>query len=87
MGRAQETAFITEGDLYQLIFSPHLPAAKAFTSWDVNEVLPSILRHGISPDLVQLAPSLEFHDTASSAGIVLAAATFLFPCQPGAAAD
>lgn len=47
MGREQEAVFITEGDLYQLIFSSHLPAAKAFTSWVVNEVLPSIRRHGI----------------------------------------
>lgn len=47
MGCEQEAVFITEGDLYQLIFSSHLPAAKAFTSWVVNEVLPSIRRHGI----------------------------------------
>ena len=45
MGREQEAVFITEGDLYQLIFSSQLPAAKAFTSWVVNEVLPSIRRH------------------------------------------
>ena len=32
MGREQEAVFITDGDLYQLIFSSHLPAAEAFTS-------------------------------------------------------
>ena len=47
MGREQEAVFITGGDLYQLIFSSHLPAAEAFTSWVVNEVLPSIRRHSM----------------------------------------
>lgn len=47
LGREQEAVFICEGDLYQLIFSSHLPAAKVFTSWVVNDVLPSIRRHGL----------------------------------------
>lgn len=47
LGREQEAVFITEGDLYKLIFSSHLPAAKEFTTWVVEEVLPSIRRHGV----------------------------------------
>lgn len=47
LGREQETVFIDEETLYRLIFSSHLPSAKAFTSWVVNEVLPSIRRHSL----------------------------------------
>lgn len=46
LGRKQEAIFISEGDLYNLIFSSQLPTAKEFTSWVVDEVLPSIRRHG-----------------------------------------
>lgn len=47
LGRTQDTRFITEGDLYRLIFSSKLPAAQDFEAWVVDEVLPTIRRHGV----------------------------------------
>ena len=46
-GGLQEVRFISEGDLYRLIFSSHLPAAQKFESWVMDEVLPSIRKHGL----------------------------------------
>lgn len=46
-GGVQDTRFITEGDLYRLIFSSKLPAAQDFEAWVVDEVLPTIRRHGV----------------------------------------
>lgn len=46
-GGTQEFSFITEADLYRLIFSSHLPAAQQFENWVVAEVLPSIRKHGM----------------------------------------
>lgn len=46
-GGTQEFAFITEGDLYRLIFASRLPAAQRFEAWVMDEVLPSIRQHGI----------------------------------------
>lgn len=47
LGRTQEARFITEGDVYRLIVSSHLPAAQQFEAWVFDEVLPSIRRHGL----------------------------------------
>lgn len=47
LGRTQEARFISEGDLYRLIFSSKLPAAQDFEAWVVDEVLPSIRKHGL----------------------------------------
>lgn len=47
LGRAQEARFITEGDLYRLVFGSHLPTAEKFEAWVVDEVLPSIRKHGM----------------------------------------
>lgn len=47
LGRTQEARFITEGDLYRLIFSSKLPAAQDFEAWVVDEILPIIRRHGV----------------------------------------
>ena len=47
LGCTQDTRFITEGDLYRLIFSSKLPAAQDFEAWVVDEVLPTIRRHGV----------------------------------------
>lgn len=47
LGRTQEARFISEGDLYRLIFSSKLPAAQDFEAWVVDEVLPTIRRHGV----------------------------------------
>lgn len=46
-GGIQQARFITEGDVYRLIVSSHLPAAEKFESWVFDEVLPSIRRHGL----------------------------------------
>lgn len=47
LGRTQEARFITEGDIYRLIFNSKLPAAEKFEAWVVDEVLPSIRKHGM----------------------------------------
>ncbi|MCD4549146.1 phage antirepressor [Schaalia sp. lx-260] len=46
-GGIQQIRFITEADLYRLIVSSHLAAAERFEAWVMEEVLPSIRRHGI----------------------------------------
>lgn len=71
-GGTQEARFITEGDLYRLIFNSHLPEAEKFEAWVVDEVLPSIRKHGMyatpatiedmlaNPDIIiQLATTLK----------------------------
>jgi len=45
-GGTQEARFITEGDVYRLIFNSKLPAAEKFEAWVVDEVLPSIRKRG-----------------------------------------
>ena len=47
LGRTQQARFITEGDLYRLIFNSKLPTAEKFEAWVVDEVLPSIRKHGV----------------------------------------
>lgn len=47
LGRTQQARFITEGDVYRLIVSSHLPAAEKFEAWVFDEVLPSIRRTGL----------------------------------------
>lgn len=46
-GGTQQVRFITEGDLYRLIFNSKLPSAEKFEAWVVDEVLPSIRKHGM----------------------------------------
>lgn len=46
LGRTQEAAFISEGDVYRLIASSKLPAAVEFEHWLFDEVVPSIRKHG-----------------------------------------
>ncbi len=62
-GGAQETRFITEGDVYRLIIRSKLPGAQRFEKWVFDEVLPEIRRRGayMAPDLlaqVQKNPNL-----------------------------
>lgn len=72
LGRTQQARFITEGDLYRLIFNSKLPTAEKFEAWVVDEVLPSIRKHGMyatpatiedmiaNPDIIiQLATTLK----------------------------
>ena len=56
-GGKQQTRFITEGDLYRLIFNSKLPEAEKFEAWVVDEVLPSIRKHGgyLTPEAVKQA--------------------------------
>lgn len=42
--------YINEGNLYRLILKSKLPSAKRFESWIVDEVLPSIRKHGVYMD-------------------------------------
>ena len=71
-GGNQEIKFIPEGDIYRLIMKSKLPSAEKFESWVVDEVLPSIRKHGAymtneviertltDPDyLIQLATALK----------------------------
>nr|DAV24312.1 MAG TPA: repressor domain protein [Bacteriophage sp.] len=71
-GGKQEFSFIPEGDVYRLIIKSKLPNAQKFESWVMDEVLPTIRKHGAymteqtlekaltSPDfLIQLATQLK----------------------------
>lgn len=71
-GGTQQTRFITEGDLYRLVFNSKLPTAEKFEAWVVDDVLPSIRKRGgyltpeatekalTDPDfIIQLATSLK----------------------------
>lgn len=53
----QEMSFISESDLYRLIFSSKLPTAEKFTDWVTSEVLPTIRKHGayMTPETLQAA--------------------------------
>ncbi|MBS5899622.1 MAG: phage antirepressor [Actinomycetaceae bacterium] len=57
LGRTQEARFITEGDLYRLVFNSKLPTAEKFEAWVVDDVLPAILKHGgyLTPDKIEEA--------------------------------
>lgn len=46
LGRNQEASFIPEGDLYRLIMKSKLPSAEKFETWVMDEILPSIRKHG-----------------------------------------
>lgn len=56
-GGEQEMSFITESDLYRLVFGSKLPTAEKFTDWVTSEVLPSIRKHGayMTPETLQAA--------------------------------
>jgi len=46
LGREQEATFINESNLYRVIFQSRKPNAEKFTDWVVEDVLPSIRKHG-----------------------------------------
>lgn len=46
MHRLQPAIFITESNLYKVIFQSRKPEAEAFTEWVTSEVLPSIRKNG-----------------------------------------
>lgn len=45
-GGTQTKSYILEGDLYRLIIKSKLPSAERFEKWVMEEVLPSIRKHG-----------------------------------------
>lgn len=45
-GKIQDINFIPEGDVYRLIMKSKLPNAEKFESWVMDEVLPTIRKHG-----------------------------------------
>ena len=47
LGRKQIAAFITESNLYKVIFQSRKPEAEQITDWVTSEVLPSIRKHGM----------------------------------------
>ena len=47
LGRHQQFKVIPEGDIYRLIMKSKLPAAERFESWVMDEILPSIRKHGM----------------------------------------
>lgn len=57
VGRQQEMLFISESDLYRLVFRSKLAGAEKFTDWVTQEVLPSIRKHGayMTPETLQAA--------------------------------
>lgn len=72
MGRIQQTVFINESGLYQVIFQSRKQEAKQFRKWVTSEVLPVIRKHGafltsqviekvlMDPDtIIQLATNLK----------------------------
>lgn len=76
-GGKQEIKVIPEGDVYRLIIKSKLPSAEKFESWVMDEVLPTIRKHGAymteqtieealtSPDfLIRLATQLKEEQTA-----------------------
>lgn len=46
-GGEQAIKYIPEGDVYRLIMHSKLPSAERFECWVVDEVLPSIRKHGM----------------------------------------
>lgn len=57
LGRSQDAIFISESDLYRLVFGSKLPSAEKFTDWVTSEVLPSIRKNGayMTPETLQAA--------------------------------
>ena len=47
LGRKQDMKFVSEGNLYKLIFQSKKKEAEAFTDWVTSEVLPAIRKHGL----------------------------------------
>lgn len=47
LGRQQSATFISESNLYKVVFQSRKPEAEQFTEWVTSEVLPSIRKNGI----------------------------------------
>lgn len=55
VGRQNEMSFISEFDVYRLVMRSKLPDAERFQDWVVEEVLPSIRKHGayMTPETIE----------------------------------
>lgn len=55
LGRRNLLTFISESNLYKVIFQSRKPEAEKFTEWVTSEVLPSIRKNGayMTPDVLQ----------------------------------
>lgn len=47
LGRKQKANFISESNMYKLIFQSRKESAERFTDWVTSEILPSVRKHGI----------------------------------------
>lgn len=47
LGRKQDMKFVSESNLYKLIFQSKKKEAEAFTDWVTSEILPAIRKHGL----------------------------------------
>lgn len=47
LGRKQDMKFVSESNLYKLIFQSKKKEAETFTDWVTSEVLPAIRKHGL----------------------------------------
>ena len=47
LGRKQDMKFVSESNIYKLIFQSKKKEAEAFTDWVTSEVLPAIRKHGL----------------------------------------
>lgn len=59
LGRKQVMKFISESNLYKLIFQSKKKEAEKFTDWVTDEVLPTIRKHGSYVAPTQIAVSTE----------------------------
>lgn len=57
IGRPQQMIFISESNLYRMIFQSRKPEAERFSDWVVEEVLPSIRRTGSYSTQQELTPA------------------------------
>ncbi|RHF37874.1 ORF6C domain-containing protein [Streptococcus lutetiensis] len=62
LGRKQVMKFISESNLYKLIFQSKKKEAEKFTDWVTDEVLPAIRKHGsyVAPTQTALSPEDAF---------------------------
>ena len=54
--QVNETTIIPEADVYRLVLKSNMPKAGAFQDWIVEEVIPSIRKHGI---YIQPSPAIQ----------------------------
>lgn len=62
IGRTQRAKFLNEGNVYRLIIKSKLPSAEKFEKWVIEEVLPSIRKHGAyvtAPKLAEIIANPE----------------------------